>query len=98
MNLLKRCWQKRWIRRLTWTAVTLVTLYALLCAWVNWSGARQWRATQAMLKAEGETLDFRATMNEPVPEAENFCAIPLLKDLALVVDNHSNNGDRKSVV
>ena len=66
MNLLKRCWQKRWIRRLTWTAVTLVTLYALLCAWVNWSGARQWRTTQAMLKAEGETLDFRATMNEPV--------------------------------
>ena len=76
MNFLKRCWRRRWIRGLAWTAVTLVTLYALLCAWVNWSGARQWSATQAMLKAEGETLDFRATMNDPIPEAENFCAIP----------------------
>jgi hypothetical protein len=92
MNFLKRCWQRRWIRGLTWTAVTVVTLYALLCAWVNWSGARQWSATQAMLKAEGETLDFRATVNDPVPEAENFCAIPLLKDLALVVDNDTNKG------
>ena len=93
MNFLKRCWQKRWLRRLTWTALTLVTLCALFCAWVNWSGARQWRATQAMLKAEGETLDFRATMNEPIPESENFCAIPLLKDLALVVDNDANKGE-----
>ncbi len=92
MNFLKRCWQRRWIRGLTWTAMTLVTLYALLCAWVNWSGARQWSATQAMLKAEGETLDFRATMNEPIPEAENFCAIPLLKDLALAVDNDKSKG------
>ena len=93
MNFLKRCWQKRWLRRLTWTALTLVTLCALFCAWVNWSGARQWRATQAMLKAEGETLDFRATMNEPIPESENFCAIPLLKDLALVVDNDAKKGE-----
>ncbi|MEO6742608.1 MAG: hypothetical protein ABIP20_20380, partial [Chthoniobacteraceae bacterium] len=47
---------------------------------------------QAMLKAEGETIDFRATMRDPVPEAENFCAIPLLKDLALVVDGDENKG------
>ncbi|MEQ1853431.1 MAG: hypothetical protein ABMA01_17780 [Chthoniobacteraceae bacterium] len=92
MNFRKRCWQRRWVRGLAWTAVTLVTLYALLCAWVNWSGARQWSATQAMLKAEGETLDFRATLNDPVPEAENFCAIPLLKDLALAVDDDPNKG------
>ena len=92
MNFLKRCWQKRWFRRLTWTLTTLVTLYFLFCTWVNWSGARQWRATVAMLQAEGETLDFRATMNEPIPEAENFCAIPLLKDLALAVDGDTTKG------
>ena len=92
MSFLKRCWQRRWIRGLTWIAVTIVTLCALLCAWVNWSGARKWRDVQAMLKAEGETIDFRATMREPIPEAENFCAIPLLKDLALVVDGDQNKG------
>ncbi len=92
MNFLQRCWQKRWLRRLTWTVVTLTALIASLYAWVNWSGARQLRNVEAMLKAEGETLDFRETMNEPVPEAENFCAIPLLKDLALVVDNDASKG------
>ncbi len=92
MNFLKRCWQKRWLRRLTWTVVTLTTLIASLYAWVNWSGARQLRNVEAMLKAEGETLDFREMMNEPVPEAENFCAIPLLKDIALVVDKDESKG------
>ena len=92
MNFLKRCWQKRWLRRLTWTVVILTVLIASLYAWVNWSGARQLRKVEAMLKAEGETLGFRETMNEPVPEAENFCAIPLLKDLALIVDNDANKG------
>lgn len=92
MNFLKRCWQKRWLRRLTWTVVTLTALIASLYAWVNWSGARQLRSVEAMLKAEGETLDFRETMNEPVPEAENFCAIPLLKDLALILDNDPDKG------
>ena len=70
----------------------MITLYALLCAWVNWSGARRWSATQAMLKAEGETLDFRAILNEPVPEDQNFCAIPPLRDIALVVDHDAKKG------
>ena len=92
MNFLQRIWKKRWLRRLTWTGVTLVTLYALLCAWVNWSGARKWRATVAMLKAEGETLDFRETLYEPIPESENFCAIPLLKDLLFYSDKDEDKG------
>lgn len=92
MNFFKRLWLKRWFRSLAWTAVTLVTLYVLLCSWLNWRWSRQWTATVAMLKAEGETLDFRATMNDPVPEAENFCTIPLLKDLALTVDNDTSKG------
>jgi hypothetical protein len=93
MNFLTRCWQRRWIRGIAWTTVTLLTLGALFYSWVNWSGARKWRATQAMLKAEGETLDFRALCNEPIPDAENFCAIPLLKDLALVVNNDVKEGE-----
>jgi hypothetical protein len=93
MHFLQRCWQRRWIRGIAWTFITLITLGALLTAWMNWSGARQWKATLAMLHAEGETVDFRATMNDPIPEAENYCAIPLLKDLALVVDKDVNKGE-----
>lgn len=92
MNLLKNCWQRRWIRGLVWTSVSIGTGYGLLCAVVNWSGARQLNASLAMLKAEGETLDFLAIVPEPVPDAENFCAIPLLKDLALVVDSDEKRG------
>jgi hypothetical protein len=55
--------------------------------------AREWWETQGMLKAEGETLDFRATVKEQVPEAEIFCAIPLMKDIALVMDGHPDSGE-----
>lgn len=92
MNRLKNCWQRRWIRGVVWTSVSIGTGCGLLCAGVNWSGARQLNAALAMLKAEGETLDFRAILPEPVPDAENFCAIPLLKDLDLIVDQDWNKG------
>ncbi len=89
MNPLNR----RWVRALVWTFVTLLTLYALLCAWVNWTGARMLRDAQARLKAEGETTDFRAVTSEPVPDAENFCAIPALKDIALQIGGSADKGD-----
>ena len=92
MNFIQRLLQIRWFRRFALTSISLVTLYSLLYAWLNSSGSREWHATQAMLKAEGETIDFRAAVHDRIPEAENFCAIPLLKDLALVVDNDVNKG------
>lgn len=85
--------QYRWVRVLGWTAVSLVTLYALLCAWVNWTGARMLSDALARLKADGETTDFRAVTREPVPDAQNFCALPALKDLPLVVDGNSEKGE-----
>lgn len=91
-----RCWQRRWLRGAVWSLLGFVAicvvLWTVLCAWMNWSGARRWREVQAIFRAEGETLDFRETMHAPVPEGENFCAIPLLKDLALVVDNNREKG------
>ena len=92
-NFLKRCWQNRWTRRFAWSAITLVTFYLLLCTWLDWRWTKQWTTTADLLKAEGETLDFRSLVNDPVPETENFCAIPLLKDLALAVDDDSNKGE-----
>jgi hypothetical protein len=90
---MKNLFQNRWLRALAWTAVSLVTLYALLCAWMNWTGARMLSEALARLKAEGETTDFRAVTREPVPDAQNFCAIPALKDLSLQVDGDSEKGE-----
>ena len=84
---------RRWVRALAWTVVTVITLYALPCAWVNWTGARLLRDAQARLKAEGETTDFRAVTSEPVPDEQNFCAIPALKDLALQIDGSADKGE-----
>lgn len=93
MNFLKRLWKYRFIRALVWLVGSLLTLYALFHAWVNYHGAKEWTAAQARLKQEGETLDFRTLLLPPVPEEKNFCAIAPLKDLALVVDSDPAKGE-----
>lgn len=72
----------RWVRRLWWTLFTLFTLYILLAQWINWRGARELHAAIEDFEKAGETLDFRALVPDPPADDQNFCAIPLLKDLA----------------
>ncbi|MGB3121950.1 MAG: hypothetical protein WBE58_24200 [Verrucomicrobiales bacterium] len=82
-NLLTNIWARDWARRLTWTALTLVTFCMLLGTWMDHRWARQWQAIKQRLVDSGETTDFRRITTEPLPDAENFCAIPLLKDISL---------------
>lgn len=89
MNLLHR----RWIRRSLWALLSVAALIVLLRVYVDWSGARQWRAVRAMLAREGQPLDLRAAAYEPIPDAENFCAIPALKDLARATIGGDENGE-----
>ena len=49
---------------------------------LNAYAAAKLRATIAEYEADGETLDFRALLPEPVPDDQNFCAIPELANLA----------------
>ncbi len=93
MNPFKRLWKHRYFRVLTWIFGSLVTLYVLFYAWVNYSGAKQWAAAREMLHREGESLDFQAIALAPVPEEKNFCAIPALKDIALAVDSDFAKGE-----
>ena len=90
---LKHCWQRRWLRGIAWTVVSLLTLLTLFIAWVNWTGARVWSAAQQRVIDEKLTLDFRQTLPDPVPDAENFCATPLLRDIAVVVDGDAAKGE-----
>ena len=92
MNILQ-LWKRLWKRALVKTVVALVTLYALFDAWVNWSGAREWHATREMLNAQSETLDLRVLAADPIPDADNFCAIPLLKDIAKIEDGSVLKGE-----
>jgi hypothetical protein len=92
-KILKRWWQRRWIRRSVWMLVIVLALIGLAWEWTNFSGSRQWSETRTRLSREGQTLDFRAICPDPIPDAENFCAIPLLKDLALVIDGDPHKGE-----
>jgi hypothetical protein len=93
MRFMKRCWQRRWIRGCVWTLVSLAGIIAFLWAWIDFTGSRQWRKAQARLAREGQPIDLRALAPNPIPEAENFCAIPLLRDLSVVIDDDWDKGE-----
>jgi len=80
-------------RVVLWLFITLFTLVVLLFMWADWSGKRRWAATKAMIEREGETLDFRALLPEPPPEAENLLAIGPLRGIAEVIGNDASKGE-----
>lgn len=85
--------KRRWFRVIAWFLMSVLTLIALLWLSINWAGARALRATEAKFKAAGESLDINKVLPGPVPDERNFCAIPILKDLALVVDGDADKGE-----
>jgi hypothetical protein len=93
MNFLKRLWKLRFLRVLVYIAGSLLTLYFLLWAVANYWGARRWAQAEDLVKREGEKLELRALVPDPVPEDKNFCAIPALRDLVMVVDNDPDKGE-----
>ena len=88
-----RTWTRRVLRFCLWSFATLLTVYALLCVWINWTGARAKEQAFARVAAEGETLDFKALLPPPVDPAKNFFAIEPLKNIALVIDNDPEKGE-----
>lgn len=83
----------RWLRRLALLAlavgVGLVACYFIL----DHRGKVAWRDVQREMAAEGETIDFRRLLPPDVPEAENFCAVGPLRNLAARVSDHSPAGE-----
>lgn len=78
-----RSFVRRWLRRCIWLVISLFVLLILAIQILNWSGARAFKEAIARLEAAGETIDFRATLAKPIPDADNFCATPSLRDLVL---------------
>jgi hypothetical protein len=82
---------RKWLWRLVCVLGCFVAVVILLISgmrtYLDWSGHRHWEAVQAMYEREGESFDLRATVPEPVPDDQNFCAIPALKDIPLWKQN-----------
>jgi len=93
MNFLKRLWKSVYIRVLVYFVGTVLTFYCLLCALVNYWGSRRWAQAEDLVNREGEKLELRALVPDPVPEEKNFCAIPALRDLVTVIDNDTDKGE-----
>lgn len=70
------------LRYFVWLLVSLVTLYFLVVALENWTGARALTAARARIEAAGETLDFGKLLPPPIPDASNFCALAPLAGIS----------------
>lgn len=94
---------KNFIRRITvrhviWFLFSILTLIAVLFAMGNWTGARRWAKTQALLNDAGETLEFKALLPPTIEESRNFCAIEPLRDITLPGDEKSLPGTKRKVL
>lgn len=72
---------RRWLRWLARGTLVGLLLLLLLIPLENFGGRRAWKQFEAEANARGEWLDSAAIIPLPVPDAENFAAIPLFKPL-----------------
>ncbi len=74
-------WLLRW-RVLRWVLIALAwlaTLIALFYAEEDWRGRHAWNTYRHQLEARGEQLDFKAFIPPPIPDDQNFAAVPAVK-------------------
>ncbi len=69
----------RMIRRMLIGLVWLVTVVVLLYAEEDWRGRHVWNNYREQLEAGGAQLDYRAFIPKPIPDEQNFAAIPLIE-------------------
>jgi hypothetical protein len=70
---------RRVVRKMLVALAWLVTIIALFYAEEDWRGWHAWNQYRQQLEAAGEQLDYRAFIPKPVPDDQNFAAIPLIE-------------------
>ena len=90
---LGRCWHWRWMRVFAIYFACFVAAVTGFHVWMNARGARSWKATREMLAKEGVEMDPSKVTGALVPASENFCAIPLLEGINLVMDRDPMKGE-----
>lgn len=68
---------RRWLKRLAWSFIWLLTLLALTVVVLNWKGARAWKATVEEVTAKGDSLDPATFIPAVVPEEDNMASAPI---------------------
>lgn len=72
---------QKWVQRGLFVVAALATLVALFYAEEDWRGRRAWEKCVAESKAKGTDLDWDHWIPAPVPDDQNFAALPIFKPL-----------------
>jgi hypothetical protein len=76
----KRSRWKRRLKGLLFAGVALITLLFLVLAVENYRARLAWDHYRAQLEARGERFDYEAYRTPPIPDEQNFAAIPYFQD------------------
>ena len=78
--MFRRLFSRKALVRVVFALALLVTLLLALLAFENWRGVRAWARYRAAAEARGEKLWIEQFVQPPLPDEENFAAIPILRD------------------
>ena len=71
----------KWLKRILFSIVALVTLVALAIAFENWRGKRAWLKFKTEWESKGESFDIASAIPPKVPDHENFAMTPFFAPL-----------------
>lgn len=74
--------RSKWLRRLLWACICLVSLLTLYYQWENWRSARELKAAHARLIERIGTDDPVAFASPTIPDEQNFFALPVIEQWA----------------
>lgn len=80
-SFLRRIVAPRTLLRLGFIAVTLAALWYAFCLEERWRGRRAWAAYREAAIARGTKLDLASVLPPEVPDAENFAAHPMIREI-----------------
>jgi len=72
---------KKFLRRLGWTVLTLIILVLVFVGEENWRGKHAWEKYRHERETMGDSFELSAIVPPPVPDADNFAAIPAFVEL-----------------
>ena len=76
--------KRKWFKLGVCFAIVIVGIGVLLLGVGDRGGKKAWKRARSALETDGISLEIAAHSRSPVPDEENFFAVPLLRDLAVV--------------
>ena len=79
LSILKRIFSRKTLTRLVFTVVLLLTLVMIFYRIEAWRGERAWEAYRKSAEARGVKLWLKDFVTPPIPDEQNYAAIPFFK-------------------